>query len=137
ILMVGSKSVLPMHRGSDGIFELAAPARAGDRYFYIVDDNKPVPDPVSRFLPEGVHGPTEIIDPGDFRWTDRNWHGLPLDEYIIYELHVGTFTHRGTFDAVIDRLEYLRDLGITAVEVMPVAAFPGDHNWGYDGVSLY
>src|SRR5438045_1982673 len=137
VLMVGSKSVLPMHRGSDGMFELTAPARPGDRYFYIVDDNKPVPDPVSRFLPEGVHGPTEIIDPADFRWTDRSWRGLPLDQYIIYELHVGTFTHHGTFDAVIDRLEYLRDLGITAIEVMPVAAFTGDHNWGYDGGSPY
>src|SRR5881394_3669122 len=75
VLLVGSKSILPMRRGSDGIFEVAAPARAGDRYLYIVDDNKPVPDPVSRFLPEGVHGPTEIIDPADFRWTDRKWHG--------------------------------------------------------------
>src|SRR5436190_21786788 len=116
ILMVGSKSVLPMHRGSDGIFELAAPARAGDRYFYVVDDNKPVPDPVSRFLPEGVHGPTEIVDANAFRWTDSAWHGLALRDYVIYELHIGTFTREGTFDAAIPRLAELKRLGVTVIE---------------------
>jgi maltooligosyltrehalose trehalohydrolase len=118
-------------------FILQTLAHAGDRYFYIVDDNHPVPDPVSRLLPEGVHGPTEIVDPQNYAWHDRGWRGLPLSAYIIYELHVGTFTPEGTFDAVIARLPYLKKLGVTAIEIMPVAAFPGTHNWGYDGVSMY
>src|SRR5437588_930899 len=131
--------LVPMQRplNGDGIFEVMLPACAGDRYFYLVDGQQPVPDPVSRFLPEGVHGPSEIIDPADFCWTDNRWRGLPLERYCIYELHVGTFTSEGTFDAVRERLEYLRDLGITVIELMPVAAFPGERNWGYDGVSPY
>jgi maltooligosyltrehalose trehalohydrolase len=127
----------PMHRAEDGHFVFETRARAGDRYFYIVDQNKPVPDPVSRLLPEGVHGRTEIVDPENFSWTDQGWRGLPLRDYVIYELHIGTFTTEGTFDAAIARLPYLKKLGITVVEIMPVAAFPGTRNWGYDGVSPY
>jgi maltooligosyltrehalose trehalohydrolase len=121
----------------NGQFAIEAFAFPGDRYSYILDENKPLPDPVSRLLPEGVHGPTEIVDPSQFRWTDQDWRGLPLNEYIIYELHVGTFTTTGTFDSAIEKLNYLKRLGITAIELMPVAAFPGTRNWGYDGVSLY
>jgi maltooligosyltrehalose trehalohydrolase len=121
----------------DGQFALEAFARAGDRYFYIVDDHKPVPDPVSRVLPEGVHGPTEIVDPGAFHWTDQQWRGLPLKDYILYELHIGTFTPEGTLDAAIAKLPYLKQLGVTMIELMPMAAFPGTRNWGYDGVSPY
>jgi maltooligosyltrehalose trehalohydrolase len=127
----------PMQSEEDGYFSLQSPARAGDRYFYIVDDNKPVPDPVSRLLPEGVHGPTEIVDPESFSWNDARWRGLPLRDYVIYELHIGTFTPEGTFDAAIAKLPYLKKLGITVIEIMPVAAFPGSRNWGYDGVSPY
>ncbi len=127
----------PMKKEDGGEFSASVSASAGDRYFYIVDGGKPVPDPVSRLLPEGVHGPTEIIDPGKFRWTDRNWRGLDLRDLIIYELHVGTFSPAGTFEGVIQRLDYLKRLGITAIEIMPVAAFPGERNWGYDGVSMY
>jgi maltooligosyltrehalose trehalohydrolase len=83
---------------------------------------------------EGVHGPSQIVDPYGFPWADHGWKGLPLAEYLIYELHVGTFTGEGTFEAVIPILDYLRDLGVTAVELMPVAQFPGERNWGYDGV---
>ena len=126
-----------MERTEDGYFVLQASAKAGNRYFYIVDDKQPVPDPVSRFLPEGVHGPTEIIDPNHFKWTDQNWHGLRLEDYVIYELHIGTFTPQGTFDAAIEKLSYLKKLGISVIEIMPVAAFPGTRNWGYDGVSPY
>lgn len=126
-----------MQYADDGHFALQAFARAGDRYSYIVDENKPVADPVSRLLPEGVHGPTEIVDPESFAWNDANWRGLPLRDYVIYELHVGTFTPEGTFDAVIEKLPYLKKLGITIIEIMPVAAFPGVRNWGYDGVSPY
>jgi maltooligosyltrehalose trehalohydrolase len=129
--------VLPMRSAPDGDFTLSTEARAGDRYFYVVDENRPVPDPVSRLLPEGVHGPTEIVDPDTFAWTDQDWKGRPLKDYIIYELHTGTFTPEGTFDGIIERLEYLKRLGISVIEIMPVAAFPGWRNWGYDGVSPY
>jgi maltooligosyltrehalose trehalohydrolase len=127
----------PMERGADGHFLLQAPAQAGDRYFYVVDQHRPVPDPVSRFLPLGVHGPTEITRPEEFRWTDADWPGVPLKNYIIYELHIGTFTSQGNFDATIEKLPYLKKMGITVIEIMPVAAFPGTRNWGYDGVSPY
>jgi maltooligosyltrehalose trehalohydrolase len=128
---------LPMQRAADGVFSVQAPARAGHRYFYILDDQKPLPDPVSRLLPEGVHGPTAIIDPNAFTWSDQAWRGLDLRDYIIYELHVGTFSPEGTFDGVVQRLDYLKSLGISVIELMPVAAFPGTRNWGYDGVSMY
>jgi maltooligosyltrehalose trehalohydrolase len=131
-----SSQDFPMNRlGED--FVVSARAAAGDRYAYILDGSQPIPDPVSRSLPEGVHGPTEIVDPLAFRWTDESWRGLPLSEYVIYELHVGTFTPEGTFDGVIGRLPYLKDLGVTVIEIMPVAACPGARNWGYDGVSPY
>lgn len=129
--------VLPMQPGDDGAFSLLADARAGDCYFVQVEDHRPVPDPVSRLLPSGVHGPTEIVDPSAFTWTDQDWRGVPLSDYLIYELHPGTFTPQGTFDAIGDRLLYLRTLGVTILELMPVAAFPGTRNWGYDMVSPY
>src|SRR5262249_19977847 len=111
----------PMQFAGNGHFALQAFARAGDRYFYIVDPDKPVPDPVSRLLPQGVHGPTEIVDPRSFAWTDAGWRGWALSQYVIYELHVGAFTPEGTFDAVIAKLPYLKALGVTVIEIMPVA----------------
>lgn len=102
------------------------------RYFFRID-GKDLPDPASRFQPEGVHGPSAIVDPG-FSWTDQTWKGLPLKEMVIYELHVGTFTPSGTFQGIIEKLPYLKDLGINAIELMPLAQFPGGRNWGYDGV---
>ncbi len=134
--LVGGRD-LPMERSADGTFRVQASARTGDRYFYVVDDHKPLPDPVSRLLPEGVHGPTEIIDPDAFAWNDAGWQGVELRDYIIHELHVGAFSPEGTFDGVIQRLDYLRSLGVSVIELMPVAAFPGRRNWGYDGVSMY
>ena len=107
----------------------------GSRYLYRLND-KERPDPASRFQPEGVHGPSEIIKT-DFEWRDQRWLGLPLEDYIIYELHVGTFTPEGTFDAIVSRLEYLKYIGVTAVELMPIAQFPGGRNWGYDGVQSF
>ncbi len=127
---------IPMQRDGDD-YVASARAGAGDRYAYVLEDGLEVPDPVSRFLPEGVHGPTEIVDPAAFQWHDDEWRGLGLRDYVIYELHIGTFTPAGTFDAAIEKLEYLKQLGITVVEMMPVAACPGTRNWGYDGVSLY
>jgi maltooligosyltrehalose trehalohydrolase len=106
-------------------------------YKYRVDDTGPWPDPCSRFQPEGVHGPSLLVDPNAFAWTDANWRGIGIDRQVIYELHIGTFTPEGTFDAAASKLEYLRDLGITMLEIMPVAECPGRWNWGYDGVQLF
>src|SRR5438105_726995 len=130
--------VIAMRREENGYFSLRPNAAAGDKYAYIVDGGAPLPDPVSHLLPDGVHGSTEIVDADTFAWTDEHWRGLPLRDYILYELHVGTFTDEGMFDGAITKLGYLKnELGVTAIELMPVAAFPGERNWGYDGVSLY
>jgi maltooligosyltrehalose trehalohydrolase len=110
---------------------------AGDLYMYLLDGAGPYPDPCSRFQPHGVHGPSAVIDPTAFEWSDGDWHGVPLERTIIYELHVGTFTPAGTFADVTDRLPDLAALGVTVLELMPVADFPGSRNWGYDGVSLF
>jgi maltooligosyltrehalose trehalohydrolase len=110
--------------------------RAGDRYRYRFG-GKDWPDPASRFNPEGVHGPSEVIDPHSYRWKDDASVAGPLSELVIYELHIGTFTPEGTFAAAAGKLDYLSELGISAIEIMPVADFPGDRNWGYDGVLLY
>ncbi|MGH7233014.1 MAG: alpha-amylase family glycosyl hydrolase, partial [Nitrospiraceae bacterium] len=108
---------------------------SGSLYRYVLDEKTERPDPASRSQPHGVHGPSATVNPGSFRWTDEGWGGLPMDRLIVYELHVGTFTKEGTFRAIIPHLAYLRDeLGVTAIEVMPVAQFPGTRNWGYDGV---
>jgi maltooligosyltrehalose trehalohydrolase len=107
--------------------------RPGRRYFYRLDGATERPDPASRQQPEGVHGPSQVADPA-FAWEDQDWRGLPLKDYLIYEMHVGAFTPEGTFDAVIPHLDGLRELGLTALEIMPVAQFPGGRNWGYDGV---
>ena len=106
---------------------------AGAQYFYRLDAQIERPDPASRFQPQGVHGPSQVVDPR-FDWSDDQWRGRPLAEYIIYELHLGTFSEEETFDGVVRHLDELVDLGVTAIELMPVAAFPGSRNWGYDGV---
>ena len=95
------------------------------------------PDPCSRFQPEGIRGPSQVVDPRRFSWTDAAWNGVALDGLVIYELHVGTFSEQGTFDGVIPYLEGLGELGVTAIELMPVATFPGERGWGYDGVYAY
>jgi maltooligosyltrehalose trehalohydrolase len=103
------------------------------RYFYRLDGAKERPDPASRLQPDGVHGPSQVVDLGTFQWDDTGWTGLPLEDYVIYELHVGTYSLQGSFDAIIPHLENLRELGVTAIEIMPVVQFPGERNWGYDG----
>jgi maltooligosyltrehalose trehalohydrolase len=105
----------------------------GTRYLFRLDDRLERPDPASRSQPEGVHGPSEVLDP-HFPWQDHCWTGLPLNRYLFYEIHVGTYTPEGTFDAIAPHLADLKELGITAIELMPPAQFPGDRNWGYDGV---
>jgi maltooligosyltrehalose trehalohydrolase len=109
----------------------------GSLYRYRLDGEGPFPDPASRFQPQGVHGPSRVVDPGTYRWSDPDWKGIALDELVVYELHVGTFTPEGTFAAAREKLGYLRELGVTGVELMPVADFPGGRNWGYDGVDLF
>jgi maltooligosyltrehalose trehalohydrolase len=126
--------VLPLEPAENGYFtgtfDGVPPLRL---YTYRLDGQLERPDPASRAQPEGVHGPSQVIDQA-FVWADAAWKGLPLNEYILYEIHVGTFTPKGTFAAAITRLDDLKDLGVTAVELMPVAQFPGTRNWGYDGV---
>jgi maltooligosyltrehalose trehalohydrolase len=127
-----------MAREPEGYFAVdCAEARPGALYRYLVDGRGPFPDPASRFQPEGVHGPSQVIDPFAFRWTDEPWRGVPLRDVVFYELHVGTFTSEGTFLAARARLPELRELGVTAIELMPVADFPGSRNWGYDGVAPF
>jgi len=135
ILAGGESRLLPLQSEERGYFSAEADGvRDGDSYLYVLDDGTERPDPASRFQPDGVHGFSQVVDPRNFSWTDGSWKGRRLDEYIIYELHVGTFTREGTFEAVVPMLDHLLDLGITAVELMPVAQFPGERNWGYDGV---
>ena len=128
---------VPMTRAGEDFEVIIVDARPGDRYAFVLDNSKERPDPCSRSQPDGVHGPSELVDPASFAWTDANWKGIPLNDYIFYELHVGTFTPQATFDGVRSKLAYMRNLGVTAIELMPVAQFPGDRNWGYDGVDLY
>jgi maltooligosyltrehalose trehalohydrolase len=109
----------------------------GTRYKFLLDGSEQFPDPASLFQPEDVHNASEVFNPADYPWRDDGWQGLALEKYVLYELHVGTFTHEGTFAAVIPRLDELKDLGVNAIEIMPVTQFPGSRNWGYDGVAPY
>ena len=127
-------SRLPMAAMPDGWRELVVTAPAGTRYRYCINGELEVPDPASRFNPEDAHGPSEVIDPGAFEWEDGGWRGRPWAEAVLYELHVGTFSPTGTFASVEAQLDYLARLGVTAIELMPVADFPGTRGWGYDGV---
>ncbi len=126
---------LPLGKSADGNWTLTtSEVRPGDRYMFSVDGKKPLPDPASLSQPDGVHGASEALYLGNYDWADTNWRNPDLSTYIFYELHTGTFTPSGTFEAIEEQLEYLVDLGITAIEIMPVAQFPGNRNWGYDGV---
>jgi maltooligosyltrehalose trehalohydrolase len=127
----------PLEVEEDGWFSATVPGiGAGARYKYRLDEKDAFPDPASRSQPDGVHEPSAVVDP-PFPWTDEGWRGVSADDLVIYELHVGTATEEGTFDALIGRLDDVVALGATAVEPMPIAEFPGAHNWGYDGVYLY
>jgi len=130
-------AVFPMTRDGEDFEVLVPQALPGQTYSLILDGTKERPDPVSRSQPQGVHNSSEIIDPDAFVWADHDWKGVDLDQHIIYELHTGTFTPEGTFEGVIQKIPYLKELGITAIELMPVAEFPGRRNWGYDGVDLF
>ncbi|HEY9605941.1 MAG TPA: malto-oligosyltrehalose trehalohydrolase [Allocoleopsis sp.] len=129
--------LIPMQKDEQGYFKvLAENIQPGTLYFYnIAGDDRP--DPASQYQPKDVHGPSEVVDHSSYNWTDAGWSGIPLEETIIYELHVGTFTPEGTFESMIPRLSELREFGVNAIEIMPVAQFPGDRNWGYDGAYTY
>jgi maltooligosyltrehalose trehalohydrolase len=118
-------------------FAIANQISADSRYFYRLEDGRELPDPASRFQPEGIHGPSQIVDTQQFQWSDQKWTGIPLGHSIFYELHIGTYAPDGTFDAAIAQLPQLARLGITTIELMPVAQFPGSRNWGYDGAFPY
>jgi maltooligosyltrehalose trehalohydrolase len=134
-LLVEGRSAQPMLALSDGWFELTdQEARPGSRYRFRVDGRLSVPDPASRHQPEDVHGPSEVVDPQAFEWTDGAWRGRPWEEVVLYELHVGAFTPEGSFSGVLRQLDYLAGLGVTAIELMPLAEFAGGRGWGYDGV---
>ena len=135
VMEPSAEVLLPMTSSEVGWFELCTDrARVGSHYKFQIDAGQKVPDPASRYQPMDVHGPSEVIDPATFEWEDSNWLGRSWEEAVVYELHVGTFTPEGTFAAAEQRLDYLAQLGVTAVELMPVADFPGARNWGYDGV---
>ena len=138
ILLHRGGAAVPLAVAGDGYFSgVIEGITKEEPYLYLLDREITRPDPASRCQPDGVHGPSWIVATDRFIWNENGWTGIPLEEYIIYELHVGTFTSQGTFDGVISRLDYLADLGITAVELMPVAQFPGERNWGYDGTYLF
>lgn len=132
------EQLLPMQQDEQGYWQVTAEGiEPGARYFYQLEGSTDRPDPASNFQPEDVHGPSEVVDHQAFTWNDQSWSGIPLEEMIIYELHVGTFTSEGTFEAIIPRLAQLKELGVNAIELMPVSQFPGNRNWGYDGVYPY
>src|SRR5256885_5098657 len=136
--LVENGRTIPMNALQGGYHQaVVGDLSAGTRYCYCLEDGRELPDPVSRFQPEGVHGPSQLVDTGAFRWTDHNWKGRKLQGSVLYELHIGTYTREGTFDGLVPHLAHLVELGVTSIEIMPVAQFPGARNWGYDGVYEY
>jgi maltooligosyltrehalose trehalohydrolase len=134
-LALADNTQLPLQSAEYGYWAIQTKRiKPGDTYQFVLDDEKILPDPASLAQPAGVHGPSQAIQLREFPWTDNNWKNIPLENYILYELHVGTFTPAGTFAALEEKLDYLKNLGVNAIEIMPVAQFPGNRNWGYDGV---
>ncbi|WP_088891566.1 malto-oligosyltrehalose trehalohydrolase [Leptolyngbya ohadii] len=129
--------LIPLEKDDQGYWQTTIAAEPGTLYFYRLNGEVDRPDPASQSQPQGVHGPSEVVDQGKYTWNDGQWQGIPLDDWIIYEMHVGTFTPEGTFDAMISRIPELLELGVNVIEIMPIAQFPGDRNWGYDGVYPY
>lgn len=135
---VEAREMVPMAGSKNGWFVLHHhTAKTGDLYQFRIDNDIRVPDPASRSQAQDLHGPSVVCNPLEFCWHDRDWQGRPWEEAVIYELHVGAFSPNGDFNGVTERLDYLADLGITAIELMPVAQFPGRFNWGYDGSLLF
>jgi maltooligosyltrehalose trehalohydrolase len=134
-LVVNDKEVIPLLRTDHGYWQTTTDKiKPGDLYEILINEKETFPDPASVSQPNGVHGQSQALNLSAFNWTDNNWNNILLKDYIIYELHTGTFSAKGTFESIEEKLDYLKDLGITAIEIMPVAQFPGARNWGYDGV---
>ncbi len=129
-----AESIIPLDKEEKGYWRGVSKVKAGYRYYVIIDDKIQHPDPASHFQPDGVYSASEIIDHNDYKWKDSQWQGINPEQTIIYELHVGAFTGGGGFEDMIPKLDHLIELGVNAIEVMPVAQFPGERNWGYDGV---
>ncbi|WP_224995277.1 malto-oligosyltrehalose trehalohydrolase [Cesiribacter sp. SM1] len=145
-IQIKDKGTLPLEKQELGYWQATTDKiKAGDLYKFVLKrsesegENTPLerPDPASLSQPEGPHGYSQALDPSQFQWSDKQWNNLPLEDYILYELHTGTFSPDGTFEGITQKLDYLKELGITAIEIMPVAQFPGNRNWGYDGVYPY
>lgn len=137
-VIINNSNEIGLQKADFGYWLLTTPnLHPGDRYRFKLDDKEPLPDPASLLQPDGVHGASMAIDVNQFEWADSPWQNPPLDDYIIYELHTGTFSTDGTFNGIAEKLEHLKSIGITAIEIMPVAQFPGGRNWGYDGVFPY
>lgn len=134
VWLVDKKKQLELIARDDGYWSCITPAIVPGDAYYLELNGEQFPDPASLHQPQGVSGPSEVFNPGAFHWTDHEWINLPQRDYILYELHTGTFSAAGTFEGIIEKLPYLNDLGITAIEIMPVAQFSGTRNWGYDGV---
>ena len=135
--LLGLDRYIPMHPEPQGYFSVTvADLKPGDKYLYRLDKEIERPDPASRYQPEGVHGPSALVST-EFEWSDASWISPPLRDSVFYELHVGTFTEEGSFEAIIPYLPELKELGITTIQLMPIAQFPGSRNWGYDGVQLF
>ena len=131
------KTRIPLYQSTGGYWEgYNLPLTKGDLYHFIVDEEQ-LPDPASRSQPEGVHGPSQVVDLSAYEWRDQHWNGIPIHQLLIYELHTGTFSAEGTFAGIAKKLKELKKLGINTIELMPVSAFPGNRNWGYDGVFPY
>ncbi|SFI18608.1 malto-oligosyltrehalose trehalohydrolase [Nitrosomonas sp. Nm34] len=138
MLFIDDRAPVSLQAQGDGWYEwISEHAHAGSRYYYQIDNGLCVPDPASRYNPDDVHRASQVIDPAAFEWQDEMWLGRPWQEAVIYEIHVGTFTPEGTFAALEQKLDYLADLGVTGIELMPIADFPGQRNWGYDGTLLF
>jgi maltooligosyltrehalose trehalohydrolase len=138
VVLTSGGAPVPLNREDGGYFSgSVAGATVGSLYKYRLDGGESFPDPASRYQPQGPHGPSQVVDPSSYRWQDQEWAGVALAGQVLYEMHVGTFTTEGTWDAAARELPALREVGVTVVEVMPVADFPGRFGWGYDGVDLY
>ncbi len=131
------EKIVPLQQDEQGYWRGTIETDPGALYFYQLDGETDRPDPASNCQPQGVHGPSQVVDHNQFAWMDQDWQNRPLKDYVIYELHVGTFTPEGTFEAIIPRIPELLELGVNAIELMPIAQFPGERNWGYDGTYLY
>jgi maltooligosyltrehalose trehalohydrolase len=133
-----SEQKVEMQKDTTGYFTAQVQTPVGSKYVYIIGDaGKGLPDPASQYQPEGVHGASEVIDHNNYKWNDGSWKSPAFEDLVLYELHIGTFTEKGTFESAIEKLDLLTEVGINAIEIMPVAQFPGSRNWGYDGVYPY